>query len=42
LKADAIRNSLVKFVHEDERILVAGMNERNWAAWKAMAEITGV
>jgi hypothetical protein len=42
LKADAIRDWLVKFVHEDDRILVAEVNERNWAAWKAMAEITGV
>jgi hypothetical protein len=42
LKADAIRDWLVKFVDEDDRILVAEVNERNWAAWKAMAEITGV
>jgi hypothetical protein len=42
LKAEAIRDWLVKFVHEDDRILVAEVNERNWAAWKAMAEITGV
>ena len=42
LKADAIRDRLVKFVHQDDRILVAEMHERNWAAWKAMAEITGV
>ena len=42
LKANAIRDWLVKFVHEDDRILVAEMSERNWAAWKAMAEITDV
>jgi hypothetical protein len=42
LKADAIRDSSVKFVHEDDRILVAEVKERNGAAWKAMAEITGV
>lgn len=42
LKADAIRDSLVKFVDEDDRILVAEVNERNWTAWKAMAESTGV
>jgi hypothetical protein len=41
-KADAIRDWLVKFVHEDDRILVAEVNERNWAAWKARAEITAV
>jgi hypothetical protein len=41
LKADAIRDSLVKFVHEDDRILVAEMSERNWATWKATAEISG-
>jgi hypothetical protein len=41
-KADAIRDWLVKFVHEDDRILVAEVNERNWAAWKATAEITAV
>jgi hypothetical protein len=42
LKADALRDRLVKFVHEDDRILVAEVNERNWAAWKAMAEIADV
>jgi hypothetical protein len=42
LKEDAIRDSSVKFVHEDDRILVAEVKERNGAAWKAMAEITGV
>lgn len=42
LKADAIRDRLVKFEPEDDRMLVAEVNERNWAAWKAMAEITGI
>jgi hypothetical protein len=40
LKADAIRDSLVKFVHRDDRILVAEVSERNWAAWKALAEFS--
>ncbi len=39
LKADAIRDSLLKFVHAEDRILVAEVSERNWATWKAMAEI---
>jgi hypothetical protein len=39
LKADAIRDALLKFVHDEDRILVAEVSERNWATWKAMAEI---
>lgn len=39
LKADAIRDSLVKFVHRDDRILVAEVSDRNWAAWKVLTEI---
>jgi hypothetical protein len=42
LNADAIRDSLVRFVHRDDRIVVAEISEKNWAAWKAMAEISDV
>lgn len=42
LKADAIRDSLVKFVHRDDRVLVAEISDRNWAAWKAFGEINEV
>ncbi len=42
LKADAIRDWLAKFVHRDDRVLVAEISERNWAAWKALGEIREV
>jgi hypothetical protein len=40
LDAETIRNALVKFVHADDRILVAEVSGVNWAGWKATAEIT--
>ena len=39
LKADTIRDALLKFVHRDDRILVVGISETNWAAWNAEAQI---
>jgi hypothetical protein len=38
LDANTIRDALLKFVHQDDRILVAEISETNWAAWKALAE----
>jgi hypothetical protein len=39
LHSEAIRDSLTKFVHADDRILVAEISATNWAAWKAMFEM---
>jgi hypothetical protein len=40
LDAETIRNALVKFVHEEDRMLVAEISVRNWAGWRATVEIT--
>jgi hypothetical protein len=42
LKAEAIRDALAKFVHRDDRVLVAEISERNWAAWKVLGEISEI
>ncbi len=41
LGSTAIRDSLLKFVHADDRLLVAEISVTNWAAWRAMTEIAG-
>jgi hypothetical protein len=39
LQAAAILESLTKLVHDDDRILVAQVSDRNWAAWKALGDL---
>jgi hypothetical protein len=39
LDSEAVRNSLLKFVHSGDRLLVAEISPTNWAGWKALAEI---
>ena len=40
LNSEAIRDSLMKFMHKDDRIVVAEISVTNWAVWKSLFEIT--
>jgi len=39
LDAETIRDALVKYVHSNDRILVAEISEDNWAGWKLLRTI---
>ena len=42
LNSEATHDALAKFARENDRLLVAEISVTNWAAWKAMIELTEI